>query len=239
MTLAEIYYVSVSVSAVAATVAFIIAMVSQSRERRTLSIQKWQRAVIQQICQSKDQSFSFEEIGQRYRNEAVAYRQFNLSGDDLSPQTLRLILMQMISDRIIIQEGGDKYRAATSSSGIENYKQAMVEVNTMQHAETVGMQQVFMKDMLAGMMSMIPPSIASEGRMSAQVFNLIADEPFRYTVGDLAIKLSKELQIELDTIRGYVTQLLAKKWLVTDDRNRLGLGTNKGQLPIIGPDDTE
>ena len=75
--------------------------------------------------------------------------------------------------------------------------------------------------------------------MSAQVFNLIADEPFRYTVGDLAIRLSKELQMELDTIRGYVTQLLAKQWLVTDDKNRLGLGANKGQLPIIGSDGSE
>ena len=138
MTLAEIYYVSVSISAVAATAAFIIAMVSQSRQRRILSIQKWQRAVVQQICQSKDQSFSFEEIGQRYRNEAVAYREFDLSGNDLSPQTLRLILMQMITDRIIIQDGGDKYRAATSSAGVESYKQAMVEINAMQTVQSAG-----------------------------------------------------------------------------------------------------
>ncbi|WP_459966106.1 hypothetical protein, partial [Mycoplasmoides pneumoniae] len=108
MALSDIYYVTVSISAVAATAAFIISLIDQARERRNLAIQKWQRAVIQQIFQGTVRVLSFDEIAQRYRNEAVGYGKYNLKAEELSPQALRLVLLEMVEQDILEQRKEDK-----------------------------------------------------------------------------------------------------------------------------------
>ena len=157
MSLPDLYYVTVSISAVAATAAFIISVVGQIYERRNLAILKWQRAVVQQIFQNASRVLSFDEIAQRYRNEAVGYRNYNLKADELSPQALRLVLLQMIKEDILEQRREDKYSLKSFDSGIEAQKEAQSELMNIQIKAMGALQQSsaasmtsIMKDQIQG-----------------------------------------------------------------------------------------
>ncbi|MGJ4909671.1 hypothetical protein [Bradyrhizobium sp. HKCCYLS2033] len=222
MTLPDIYYVTVSVSAVAATVAFIISVVDQIRERRNDTIQRWQKAVVQQIFQASPNVLSFDEIAQRYRNEAVAFRIYNLKAEELSPQTLRLVILEMVQQDILEQRRGDKYSLKSFDSGIEGY----TEMFTAQQSALAAIQKASTASFLSEMGSQMQTHINYLSRLSNEVFNLIGEEPFRYTISDISIRVSQKVNAPIDMIRGHVVELVARKMLQTDERGRLGLGTN-------------
>jgi hypothetical protein len=219
MSLAEIYYLTVSISAVAAVVTFIISARKDANERRIAAIRKWQRALIQQILQSGSGELSFDEILQRYRNEAVAYRQYNLQGDDLSPQSMRLILIEMITQRILEQVGSDRYVLSIPRESIKAYK----EVMSGGQDRMTALSNQALATMLAGMRDTVPAHIESRQKIVEELLGIVSDEPFRYNVAEVSIRIAQRLQMEVEVVRAQVLQCLALKYVGTDDRGRIGL----------------
>jgi hypothetical protein len=220
MQLSEIYYVTVSISAIVATITFIVSVFKDAGERRERDIQKWQRALVQQILQNETDGISFDGLIQRYRNEAVAFKQHNLKGEDLSPQSMRLILTRMITDRLVEQLGGDKYRLTVPSRAIDVMRDSMASV----FGGEQGQMAAVMQKMMIGMMDRVPAHLAVEKAVQASVLNLLNDEPFRHSIAEVAVKLSSILSLGADEIRAQILQMMAKKWIANDDRGRLGLG---------------
>ncbi|RXG84697.1 hypothetical protein [Bradyrhizobium zhanjiangense] len=239
MGLSDIYYITVSISAVAATAAFIISVIDQIRERRELAVQKWRRAVIQQMFQGSSRVLSFDEIAQRYRNEAVGYASYNLKADELSPQSLRLVLLEMIHQLILEQRKEDKYSLRSFDSGVESYKEAQAELMSSHSTAMAALQDSNAARMISEMGNQLQTHIAFVGRISNEVFNLIGDEPFRYTISDLSIKVSQKLNAPIEVVRGQIVQLVARKMLQADERGRVGLGANVDRSAIsdFEPDD--
>lgn len=226
MALSDIYYVTVSISAVTATAAFIISLIDQARERRNLAIQKWQRAVIQQIFQGTVRVLSFDEIAQRYRNEAVGYGKYNLKAEELSPQALRLVLLEMVEQDILEQRKEDKYSLKSFDSGVESYKEAQAELMNNHNSAMAALQKSNAATMISEMTNQLQTHMAFATRISNDVFNIIGDEPFRYAVSDLSIKVSQKMNAPIDVVRGIVMELIARKMLEANDRGKVGLGTN-------------
>jgi hypothetical protein len=224
MSINDIHSIAVAISAVVATVTFLIAVAGQFRARRENAVGKWQRALIQQIFQNVDDSLSFDDIAQRYRNEAVAYRQYNLQGEDLSPQTLRLILTTMVTDGIVHQRGKDHYALSTPQSPMASMRTVMQELQGASHTSMSENMTNMISSMMANMRDLVPAHQLKQDNISQYVFNIISDEPFRYTVSDMAIKTSQYLNFEVNEVRAQILQMLAKKWLTLDDKARLGMG---------------
>lgn len=239
MSLADVYYVTVSISALAATTAFILSVVRESRERRRAAIQNWQRAVIQQIFQTVPEALSFEEIAQKYRNEAVGYRLYNLRGDDLSPQSLRLILVRMISDQILEQKGQDCYSLNSPVSKLAEYRKTIEEQYTKQAESALAMSDKSMHAIMAAMKDNMREHVTFLSRISNEIFNIVGDEPFKYSTADLSIKASQKLNVAIEMIRGHIVGMIARKELQADERGRVGIGPGREQPLFIDVEEGE
>ena len=80
--------------------------------------------------------------------------------------------------------------------------------------------------MISEMTNQLQTHMAFATRISNDVFNIIGDEPFRYAVSDLSIKVSQKMNAPIDVVRGIVMELIARKMLEANDRGKVGLGTN-------------
>ncbi|MCD0416332.1 hypothetical protein LOC51_03825 [Rubrivivax sp. JA1024] len=235
----EIQGIAVSLSAIIATITFIVSVVGQIRARRSEGIEKWQRAAVQQIFQSSKEPLSFDEIGQKYRNESIAYRHHKLRGEDLAPQTLRLIIMNLVTDQIIIQLSNDNYMLNSELARINSMRDVFLAAQTNSATAQTSFMDTMISGMMAGMKEVIPTHIAQESQTSSQVFNFIQDEPFKFTVGDMALKVSQTLKLEPDIVRAHIIKLIARKWLTTDSHGRLGLGIQSHTLSANAIDDDD
>ncbi|WP_128936083.1 hypothetical protein [Bradyrhizobium zhanjiangense] len=196
-------------------------------------------ALLSSKCFRDRVGYSFDEIAQRYRNEAVGYASYNLKADELSPQSLRLVLLEMIHQLILEQRKEDKYSLRSFDSGVESYKEAQAELMSSHSTAMAALQDSNAARMISEMGNQLQTHIAFVGRISNEVFNLIGDEPFRYTISDLSIKVSQKLNAPIEVVRGQIVQLVARKMLQADERGRVGLGANVDRSAIsdFEPDD--
>jgi hypothetical protein len=87
---------------------------AQSAEKFQLeqrqAFRDWQKVVVHKIIQTEDtDAVEFKDILQRYQQEAIALEGYDSTKADLGADTLRRVILEMVSAGILKQVGVDQY----------------------------------------------------------------------------------------------------------------------------------
>jgi hypothetical protein len=89
---------------------FIVGLVWHFGDVKDKNIREWQKVVVQKILQqSGGADLPFNRIKELYRGEAQAFAGATLSKADISEDTLRRVMVELVSSNIAVQGAGDVY----------------------------------------------------------------------------------------------------------------------------------
>ena len=95
---------------VAAILTFILSFFVEERRTRESEVRAWQKAIVFEIiAKASPKSVTFERIRDSYVSEASVYEQFDIPKNQLSRVATRRILLELISDRALVQKGNDSF----------------------------------------------------------------------------------------------------------------------------------
>jgi hypothetical protein len=209
--IAEISGGAIAVSAGVGAVTLFIGLIDRRRqsrkdaiESRKDAIRKWQRTAIQEIFQKSSTPLLFDDIATRYRSEAVAYKDYDLTGTDLSRQELRFVLIDMIKDDIIGQSNGDMYALA-------------------QHGPLPASTDV--KHLFDSFMYMMGSYAKRESERDVEklVLQFVYDDPHKFSLPELAGKVVQSTNMEFDGARSLITRFITERRVLVDKAGKLYL----------------
>ena len=195
--------VAIAVSAVVAMLTFVISSLSERRKRRSVDVRQWQKVVIAELFQSKTKgTMTFDEILRSYQAEANEFSNVKLKSGELSRQTLRRILVELVSGGIIEQGEGDNFllnsfqiHSATHRAEMEKSFQA-----NMKRSEEFFMSAVMpesrgsMEAMSASLSSVIEKIGSAEGasrKIVAEIVNRVHESPGKMRASDVILAVSQ------------------------------------------------
>jgi hypothetical protein len=89
---------------------FVFAIVKHFGEVRDKNVREWQKVIVQKLLQKYGGTeLTFDRIKELYRTEAQAFEGEKLSKSDISEDSLRRVLVELVSTGIAAQGTGDHY----------------------------------------------------------------------------------------------------------------------------------
>jgi hypothetical protein len=211
---------AVTASAVAGALTFIIKVRDDTRARDKNAVLDWQQSVIHLIFQkSTNKWLSFEQIKQSYRSESMAFAEGKLTPKHLSDDGLRLILIKMVSARVIDQRGGDEYSLLTLDKPIEPEPPFMTAFQN--YVESITGAHPGQLDVFSSVTQALQARMNDTFAIEDAVISAVGDEPGRYAIADLVLKVSRDLAASDDHVRSTIHQHLSKGTFREDDRGKL------------------
>jgi hypothetical protein len=214
-----------SVSAAIAAAAFTYSVVVRRNERRDAQIMKWQRGVVHSIFQvNKAERLTFDDIIKAYRSEAAAAPKNFIEPEKLTSAALRQILLDLIAARVIDQLGEDGYTlnlAFRAPEFPQDFAIFMREVLQNMESDTK------MRAALAGtggidaMMDELRKRTFGDMDTANQVLALVSDDPSKYGVSDLVLRLTRASGLPPEAIQAQIVRLLTKGELFLDGADKL------------------
>jgi hypothetical protein len=96
---------------VVAIVGGFIGLLKFFSDKRETTIREWQKVVIQKLFQQVEgKSMSFSTILQQYRSEAQAFAAYDLKKAEISEDSLRRVLIELVASNILCMEAKDSYK---------------------------------------------------------------------------------------------------------------------------------
>lgn len=211
---------AVTASAVAGALTFIIKVRDDTRAREKVAVLDWQQSVIHLIFQkSTNKWLSFEQIKQSYRSESMAFAEGKLTPKHLSDDGLRLILIKMVSARVIDQRGGDEYALLTLDKPIEPEPPFMAAFQNF--IENITGAHPGQMDVFSSVSESIQTRISDSYAIEDAIISAVGDEPGRYAIADLVLKVSRQVVASDDHVRATIHQHLSKGTFREDERGKL------------------
>ena len=103
-----------TLAAAVAVVAFLFSVINDYNRGKQSETRSWQKAIVFDIVIASDeQPVAFESIRDKYLNEVQAYSEYNVPRQELKKIPTRRILMDLIRDGVLTQEGADLYTIAS------------------------------------------------------------------------------------------------------------------------------
>jgi len=161
----------------------LLALYKYFAERREKELREWQKVVIYKIFRQNELTTqSFTQILEKYRSEATAFEDINLKKKEISEDSLRRVLLELVSSGILSMELADSFRLKVSKP-----KQDPIELSNLMNTalvEIVGANPfVYTVDEVAKEMSPkvnVPiPLIKNSIRASIEVGYLVLDDKKR------------------------------------------------------------
>jgi hypothetical protein len=219
--------VSVALSAIVATATFVVKVVGDRGHLRAQKLLDWQETVIHQMFQRSAGPLTFDEITQRYRSEAAAFTRHDIAKEELTADALRSILIRMVRGRILDQKGSDSYALlrlrdekdeAFPTDLLNMFGQFMGGVSGGKSPDAIGVSGLF-----PAVSQMIEQRMGAAWAIEDAVVTLARDEPFKYSVSDLVLHISRRYRIDDDEfVRAAIYKLISGRQIVQDSNGRLG-----------------
>lgn len=161
----------------------LLALYKYFAERREKELREWQKVVIYRIFRQNELTTqTFTHILEKYRSEATAFEDINLKKKEISEDSLRRVLLELVSSGILSMELADSFRLKVSKP-----KQDPIELTEKMNTalvEIVGANPfVYTVDEVAKEMSPkvnVPiPLIKNSIRASIEVGYLVLDDKKR------------------------------------------------------------
>jgi len=201
---------AVTVSAIVATMAFVFSVWNQYQRQRNQQISRWQKAVIHQMFQKTAMtSLSFEEMQEKYRVEASAFP-INIKKKELSSEALRVIIMEMVANRIIEQEGEDLYT-----------------IYNWQNQSDIRDERIF--DEMQGAIGSLIDSAREPMKIRSELFKILIRNPDKYNISELIIKFQTDntYDIDSDELMVALTQMVARGDLLENPDKKLSVPSQR------------
>ena len=214
-----------TLSAAIAAIAFTYSVAVRRRERRDSEILRWQRGIVHSIFQvSRSESLSFDDIIKAYRSEASATPRDFIEPEKLTREALRQILMDLISARVIDQLGNDAYTLNLALGAPEFPQDFAVFIReALQNMESDTKMRTSLANAggIEAMMDELRKRTFGDMDTANQVLALVSDDPSKYAVADLVLKLSKTSGLPSEAIQAQIVRLLTKGELALDGADKL------------------
>ncbi len=215
---------AVAVSASVATITFVIASITSRRETRSEELREWQKVVIAELFQSKASGeLTFDEILRSYQAEANEYSSVKLRSGDLSRQTLRRILVELIRGRVLDQVTGDKYRLNTMDL-FHKSADASLEKYMTQSREMIGAIMPKTDELgdklfgaLGNMVDKFDRNNDDASSVLAEIVNNVHDNPGAYRSAELILHITQDTKISPALIKMQCNLAIASGLLVEDE----------------------
>lgn len=212
--------IAIGLSAIVATLTFILKVQGDSRARRKSEVLSWQSTVIHALFQNpQTDSLKFEDVLQRYRTEAFAFPKHTIKKDELTEDALREILIALVKSGCVLQLGEDKYKLKKDREfGTEL---APIMANALQSfaANPPQLQQMLTQQLI----------------VTDQIVNLISENPARYTMSDVILKVSSNNQIPQERTTSIIRRLINSGLLEEGADGRFNLGRSRDLGDLLGP----
>jgi len=180
---------SVAVSAIIASATFVLSTIRFNRKQISEETRNWQKVVIAEIFQnSPNRDFSFDDLLSKYRSEASAYETIKLSRSQLSKETLRSIIVDLMEARIIEHSADGALRLFIA----ERYKQQDKAYSDDRLGVMKGIMSEMMPQNMDGLIRDIQNRMSDEIDGEHHVLNAVGSEPGTYRLSDLALKIQTE-----------------------------------------------
>ncbi len=177
---------SVAISAIVACITFVIAVRSAAVKKSADETKNWQKVLITEIFQlGPDKNFSFDDLLSKYRSEASAYQVANLSKSQLSKETLRSILVELVSSRVVEHSAGGNLRLFIE----DRYKQQEADFSDNRMSVLKGMMAEMMPADIGAVVSQMKQKMEDQIDGGHHVINSVGQSPGKYRLSDLALEL--------------------------------------------------
>lgn len=207
---------SVGTSAIAAVLTFVGYIQQQRTEIKRKKILSWQQTIIHSLFQKSSNIWhSFDDIKRDYRSEATAKKK-DFGYIDLDEESLRNILISMMSSRIIDQKGGDMYCLATLSedsmnSSMQSFmgplfsKLLELSPNITSSPDSIG--------------TLIKSKIDDEQLATVTILSTIAEQNNRLTMSDVVLKTSKQTGLDQTYVQAELIKLISNRTVSSNDNH--------------------
>lgn len=239
MTLEEISFLAAAVSAVVATLTFIVFVWNSLSASKNEEKRDWQRVVISEIFQQHPEKFfSFAELLEKYRSASVDYNGTPLKRSELTKNALRRIIVDLVSSRIIDQFHEDRYKL-NSTDWDEREEKSLAGLSATMHevmGPLVAASQKRSTDAMQKLMGerdfgdvleeVISSQMSKQEAISASVMNFFHENPARYSGLEAAAKLTSELTEDVAVIQAKVNELLVAGTLSAAPDGKISVTSN-------------
>lgn len=211
MDWSQVQPAAVALSAIVATATFLISVIANWKIRRNDEVRGWQEAVIQGIFQrGKTEELTFGDIQTAYRSEAAVYREIKLTDAELSDGKLRQILVSLIDKRVIEQVTFDRYILAI-------------------HVQRLIPKMSDFLDLSSALKSQMTRS-SEHSEIADKVVAFIYDNNFKYTLPDVVVRLSTDLQLDVAKLRSVILRLASSESVIIREDTFVGVGTGVSKV---------
>ena len=127
MLLLEIAQIATGLSLVIATATFVATQVDRAKKTRQERILRWQRVIVYNLVTNG--ANDFDNIRDAYLARSQQFTDVQIPKSELQDSTLQLLLMQLISDNLIVYTEHNTYvpNVARDVFPDENFKQLAVQ----------------------------------------------------------------------------------------------------------------
>ncbi len=117
--LQEVIKMSVAVVGVSGGLVGLLKYFSGKREKE---LREWQKVVLYKIfCQDESNPLNFSTILEKYRIEAQAFIDIDLKKKEMSEDTLRRVLLELVSSNVLTFEPGGSFQLKVSVPKVDPY----------------------------------------------------------------------------------------------------------------------
>lgn len=198
--------ISVGASAIVGVLTLAGYLHQQRSEIRKKKILSWQQTIIHSLFQKSSKTWhSFDDIKRDYRSEATAKNK-DFGHIDLDEESLRNILISMMSSRIIDQKGGDMYCLSTiSEDSMNSSMQNLINPLIGHFLESV--QSPSSPPNIIG--SIIKSRFDDEKIANSTLISTIAEQNEKLTISDVVLRTSKQTGLDQTYIHAEVLKLVS------------------------------
>jgi hypothetical protein len=237
MTLEDIRTTAVAISALVAALSLGASAFNQIRARRDKTLSNWRMVVVHQIFEkSPSDELSFDEIVRNFRSEAVAYEKYQIRAGEMSSEVMRSVVLELLSRGVLSQASKNSYvlnERANIVKQQQEYGKMMERFISRPESPTPNIMEM-MGGLLNSDMMKMSATMSRDYEIRNVIFRLVAEDPDKYNVSDLAAKVARETDTEYDLVKSRVAQLLGSRNLSADAQGRIGLGPKALSSPAIG-----
>lgn len=239
----ELQTLSIGVSAVVAALSLAATAWSQVGRRRDDQLALWRRVVVHQILQRHPGPILFTDILEKFRSEALANEALKVKAKEMSPQAMRAVLMELVRDNVVSQTAKDTYEIYDRNGQLgklDGFQAAMMgSLEGFQASRDADGNLPNMMEMMSKIANVDFGKMSEVLHQDFQIRNCAlvwaSEEPGRYNLSDLTIKVSKETNIDPDIVKGRIIQLTATGHLLTNGAGKLSVGSRGIDEPSLLP----
>ena len=205
--------IAVAVSAIVAAFSLVLFVIQDRRTRREREIREWQTAIIYRLFIKRFRDpLPISDILSSYRSEAIAKEIGSVPRSELSEHSLLRILTEMCARRLIEPAEMDTFRLFGSQDA-----PMPDELGGMMNALQQFLGNAKVPGDVLDIKSLLKDTVDQEMSIYHRAINIVADEPNRYSVSDLVLRLAKELNVEHERVRSKLLAMVRNGNLSEED----------------------